>query len=68
MNSPIIINGKEVRRSTISVVGIDMSDYPDFCDAYVEEAEFKDGTPLTDMELEQLTQDYGCELAHESMF
>ncbi len=70
MNSKVIIliGGKEVSRSSVNVAGIDMADYPDFCDAYVEEASFVDGTPLTEDELFTLTEEFGCELAHERMF
>ena len=38
--------------TNIELGGVDMNDYPDFCDAYVESAEKLDGTPLTDVELE----------------
>ena len=50
-----------------------MNDYPDFCDAYVESAEKLDGTPLTDVELEELseleeTMSYVNENAYDSLF
>jgi hypothetical protein len=35
--------------------GVDPRDYPDFCDAHFCYAEYDDGTPLTDDELELLT-------------
>ena len=39
----------------VEIDGIDMKDYPDFCDAYISEAKFKDtGKPLTDEQLEEL--------------
>lgn len=56
----------------LEVSGVDRSDFPDFCDAY-----FSDGLvhidreglrPLTDTELEWLTEDCGeklNEMAHE---
>ena len=44
------INFNEV--TNIELGGVDINDYPDFCDAYVESAEKLDGTPLTDVELE----------------
>jgi hypothetical protein len=44
------IKFKEV--TNIELGGVDMSDYPDYCDAYVESAEKLDGTPLTEVELE----------------
>jgi hypothetical protein len=46
------LNGRGVVDATID--GIDMSDYPDFCDAYYESAFYEDGTALTDDELDQL--------------
>jgi hypothetical protein len=33
-----------------------MLDYPDFSDAFIHYVEFKDGTPLTDEQLEDLSQ------------
>jgi hypothetical protein len=40
----------------ISIDGIDYSDYPDFCDAYIEEA-FYDDIPLTEEQLDELNED-----------
>ena len=34
----------------IEVEGIDMKDYPKFCDAYIAFAEHADGSALTDIE------------------
>jgi hypothetical protein len=42
--------------TNIELGGVDMNDYPDFCDAYVEYAEKLDGTPLTDVELEAFSE------------
>ena len=36
--------------------GIDMSDYPKFCDAYIESADIN-GVPATDAELEDMQND-----------
>ena len=36
--------------------GIDMSDYPKFCDAYIEYAEI-DGRPATEAEIEEMESD-----------
>jgi len=55
---PIMIDGMEVDRGTIDLEGIDLNDYPDFADAYVMAADFMDGTPLTDDQLEKLTDGY----------
>ena len=53
--------------TNIELGGVDMNDYPDFCDAYVESAEKLDGTPLTEVELEE-TMSYVNENAYESLF
>ena len=59
--------------TNIELGGVDMADYPDFCDAYVESAEKLDGTPLTEVELEAFSEldetiSYVCENAYESLF
>lgn len=46
-----------VNYGSIELDGIDSDDYPDFVDAYVISAEFEDGTPLSEEELEQLTDE-----------
>ena len=46
-----------VNYNSIELDGIDSDDYPDFVDAYVISAEFEDGTPLSEEELEQLTDE-----------
>jgi len=50
------LNGREIKNWEID--GVDSSDYPDFCDAYFSYAEYEDGTPLTDDELEGLSYNY----------
>jgi len=50
----IVINGKKVDSTSVEVEDIDTTDAPDFSDAYISYAEFEDGTPLTEEELEQL--------------
>lgn len=50
----ISLNGRTVVDAVLS--GIDLRDYPDFCDAYFESAYYEDGTALTDDELEQLRE------------
>jgi hypothetical protein len=55
----IAINGKQIDTHTIEVDGVDPRDRPDFSDAYISYAEFTDGTPLTDEELDQLTTEHG---------
>ena len=46
-----------VNHRSIEIDGVDSDDYPDFVDAYVISAEFEDGTPLSEEELEQLTDE-----------
>lgn len=41
--------------SAIEVDGIDTSDYPDFCDAYITYAEYK-GKPMSERQLERLNE------------
>ena len=47
---------------------IDYRDYPDFCDAHITYAEYEDGTPLTDQEIEDINEDgeqlYDLLMAH----
>lgn len=40
----------------VEVDGIDTKDYPDFCDAYIESADY-DGVPMTDEQLEEINND-----------
>lgn len=40
----------------VAVGGIDTSDYPDFCDAFIESASY-DGHPMSDLELDSLNDD-----------
>jgi len=53
----MIINGKTVDENSIVIRGIDYGDHPDYCDAYIDEACFEDGTPLTDDEAAKLDED-----------
>ena len=49
------LNNLEV--TDVEVDGIDMKDYPDFCDAYIESAKFKGtGVDLDDNELVELLE------------
>jgi len=49
-----MINIKQI--SNVEFGGIDMSDYPKFCDAYIESADIN-GRPATDAELELMMED-----------
>jgi hypothetical protein len=60
----------EVITASLELDGLDMHDYPDFCDAYFCAGDRADGTPLTDVELETLTMSEGMllnDMAHEEM-
>lgn len=63
----IQINNKTVQISSMRIEDIHKWDYPDFCDAYCSEAEFTDGTELTDEELEELNDKYG-DVVHERVW
>ena len=51
----------------IEVDGIDTKDYPDFCDAFIANADY-DGKPMTDEQLDELNEDgdfvYECVQNH----
>jgi hypothetical protein len=68
LKEEVSLDGKPVDMGSIEIDGIDMNDYPDFVDAYIVAAEFEDGTPLTNDELQELEdQNYGLtsELIHD---
>jgi len=61
----------DIDHGSIEIEGIDTNDYPDFTDAYIAAANFEDGTPLTDEELDQLNDEMADEihdLAYQSLF
>jgi hypothetical protein len=55
--------------SNVFVGGIDMEDFPDFCDAYIESADY-DNREMTEEELEILNEDgeFISEHAHSQIF
>ena len=59
------LRGRTVVDATVD--GIDMTDYPDFCDAYFDSACYEDGTALTDDELIEIT-DNNQEILHEMIY
>ena len=59
------LNGRAVVDATVD--GIDMRDYPDFCDAYFDSAFYEDGTALSDDELIELT-DTNFDALHEAVY
>ena len=64
LKEEVSLNGKPVHIGSIEIDGIDMNDYPDFVDAYIVAADFEDGTPLTDDEVQQF-QDENYDLVGE---
>ena len=63
----VMFKDREVSR--FEVEDVHAWDYPDFCDAYISYAEWEDGTPLTDEELEEFcdaNKDVVYELAYNS--
>jgi gamma-glutamylcysteine synthetase len=52
------LNGRAVDVNSLTVMGVDYKDYPDFADAYFDSACWEDGTALNDTELTHLTEDY----------
>ena len=45
---------KEIDYNSIEIEGIQTKDYPDYCDAFVSYAEYKDGTVLTENQMDEL--------------
>lgn len=50
----------------VIVDGIDYKDYPDFCDAYISEADYN-GKPMSDEMLDDLNTDYR-DFVHEQVY
>ena len=50
------LNGRTIKNAEVD--GVEGDDNPDFCDAFFSYAEYEDGTPLDDDELEGLTYNY----------
>lgn len=48
---------KEIDYSSLEIDGIDPRDYPDFVDAYISNGYHKDGTSISDEDLEILNED-----------
>ena len=43
--------------TNVEVDGVDIKDYPDFCDAYIIRADYN-GEPMTEFQLDQLSDDF----------
>ena len=64
------LDGRVVDTRSLEIDGVHRSDYPDFSDAYFAYGEFEDGTPLSDEELDRLTDERGDlvnQMAHDSL-
>ena len=48
----------DIDMSSIELGGVDAADMPDYADVYVYVSDFKNGTPLTDEQLDYLTDTY----------
>jgi hypothetical protein len=60
-------NGKEVDINSLQVE--DINDYPDFANAYIDYAEYTDGTKLSDKEINEFNEqfpDLAAEIALEN--
>jgi hypothetical protein len=42
--------------TNVEIGGLDWNDYPDFCDAYIEDCEV-DGEPATEEQLDMINED-----------
>ena len=62
----ITVNEKVVNTESITVTDVDTNDYPDFVDAYIDYAEFVNGEPLNEEELDLLS--LNGELVSEKAF
>lgn len=58
----VTIDGKVVDLKSVDFDGIDHSDAPDYSDAFIVSAEFNDGTPLNEAQLETLFDICGYDL------
>ena len=56
--SDIIINGKVVDTGSLELDGVDHRDAPDFSDAFFSSGKFKDGTEMSDEELNELADQH----------
>ena len=50
--------------NNIEVEDIDMRDYPDFCDAFISNADYN-GVPMTEEQLQELNEDF--DFVHEAV-
>ena len=43
--------------TNVEVDGVDIKDYPDFCDAFISSADYN-GEPMTEFQLEELSDEF----------
>ena len=43
--------------TNVEVDGVDIKDYPDFCDAFISSADYN-GKPMTEEEIDELSDDF----------
>jgi hypothetical protein len=68
MNAKLTVNGEVIQCFDIEMDGIDMRDYPDFCDSFIVSAMKKVGNEyvaLTPEELESIPSEECQEAAHD---
>ena len=58
----VTIDGKVVDLKSVDFDGIDKNDAPDYSDAFIVSADFQDGTPLNEAQLEELFELCGDDL------
>jgi hypothetical protein len=58
----VVIGGKEVDLNSLEFENIHQWDAPDYVDAYCVAASFTDGTPLSEVEINELESKYGAEV------
>ena len=56
--------------ASVELAGVETYDYPDFVDAYVDSAYYKNGRPLSNNDIDKLNDmdDVVQQLAHDSFF
>lgn len=53
----VTVDTADIDPKSLEFEDIDPKDHPDYTDAYISYAEFKDGTPLNDQQLDALNDD-----------
>ena len=59
-----MINGKEVDKQSLEIEDVDPNDYPDFSDAFVSKGFFKDGTEMSEDDLNEFNETHS-DIVHE---